>query len=41
MQPVISSVVKGIVEEELEGQEEDIQIKKFSSTPFFKQYRDY
>ena len=41
MQPVISSVVKGIKEEELEEQENDTWIKNFSSTPSFKQYRDY
>ena len=41
LQPVISLVVKGIRGEELEEQEEDIWMKIFSSTPSFKQYRDY
>ena len=41
VQPVISSVGKGIMEEELEEQEEDIWIKNSSSTPPFKQYQDY
>ena len=41
MQPVISSVVKGVKEEELEEQENDTWIKNFSSTPSFKQYQDY
>ena len=40
VQPVISSVVKGISEEELEEQEEDIWRKKFNSAPSLKQYRD-
>ena len=35
VQPVISSVVKVLVEEELKEKEEDIQIKILSSTPSF------
>ena len=41
VQPVISSVVKGISGRGIRRKEEDIWIKIFSSTPFFKQYQNY
>ena len=41
VQPVISSVVKGISGRGVKKQEEDIWIKIFSVASSFKQYRDY
>ena len=38
VQPVISSVIKVLVEEELEEQKDNIKTKTFSSAPSFKQY---
>ena len=41
VQTVISLVVKGISGKELKEEEDDIWVTIFSSTPSFKQYRDY
>ena len=41
VQPVLSLVVKGISRRGVRRAEEDIWIKRFSSAPFLKQYRDY